>query len=219
MTVTHPLKLRKCGAGEADHYLNTNYGSRQDGVYIRRGKRTLDLVAGSVITVVATPVALVAALAVYVEDRGPILFHQTRVGQHGQPIRIAKIRSMPVGTPEVASDTASTLPLTRVGRVLRRTNIDELPQLISVLAGDLSLVGPRPALYSQTELVKLRRANGSIHLRPGLTGLAQVNGYDGMPVPEKAGWDGRYARHLGLRSDLVILARTLPYLARRPAVY
>jgi O-antigen biosynthesis protein WbqP len=126
---------------------------------------------------------------------------------------------MAVGTGDIPSARAGVLRITRVGRVIRRTNIDELPQLVNILRGDMSLVGPRPALPSQAELLALRGANGAAACRPGLTGLAQIRSYDGMPEPEKARWDGQYAATISLRRDLAIVLGTFRYLARRPPVY
>ena len=140
-------------------------------------------------------------------------------GQNGREFMLLKFRSMPIDTPHVESAKADMLPTTRVGRVLRRASLDELPQLVNVIAGDMSLVGPRPPLASQTELVQLRRLNGSLALRPGLTGLAQLNGYDGMPNSEKAEWDGQYARRLSFLEDVKILFRTLGYIANPPPSY
>jgi O-antigen biosynthesis protein WbqP len=126
---------------------------------------------------------------------------------------------MRVNVGDVPSHQAGRLPVTPVGRVLRRTNLDELPQLVNILRGEMSIVGPRPALESQEELIALRRANGALECLPGLTGLAQIRAYDGMPVSEKARHDGEYAERLGFLLDCGIVLRTVGYVLRSPPVY
>ncbi len=188
-------------------------------MYRSVGKRIVDLALALVGLIVLSPVMAVLAAAIKIEDRGPALFKQPRVGQHGHEFTFLKFRSMPVDTPHVESAKANTLQVTGVGRVIRRTSLDELPQLVNVVIGDMSLVGPRPPLASQEELIQLRTLNGSLALRPGLTGLAQLNGYDGMPNSEKAEWDGRYARTLSFLEDTKILFRTIGYFAKPPPSY
>jgi O-antigen biosynthesis protein WbqP len=187
-------------------------------MYARYGKRFLDIAVSLVGIAILLPVFAVAAIAVFAEDRGSPFFVQDRVGQEGS-FRLIKFRSMPIGTATRASPDAAGLRVTRVGRVLRRTNLDELPQLFNVFLGEMTLVGPRPALLGQTELLALRKRSGADQARPGLTGLAQVSAYDGMPLNEKAGLDGRYAAGISFLNDLRIIGRTLPYLLRRPPVY
>jgi O-antigen biosynthesis protein WbqP len=182
-------------------------------------KRVVDVLLSVAVLVVALPLMIAAGIAIVLEDRGPALFRQMRVGKAGKEYRLYKLRSMPVHSVSVPSKHAQGLRTTRVGRIIRRTNIDELPQLFNILRGDMSVVGPRPALSSQTELIALRRANGAYDCKPGLTGLAQVNSYDGMPETEKADWDGRYAATISFASDCRILLRTVVYLGRRPPVY
>ena len=126
---------------------------------------------------------------------------------------------MPVNTADVPSADADTLSVTKTGEFIRRTNVDELPQLINILKGEMSLVGPRPAIPSQESLCLMRRGNGASDCPPGLTGLAQVNAYDGMPETEKARWDGEYAAKVSFRKDVTIIFRTLAYLTRKPPVY
>jgi lipopolysaccharide/colanic/teichoic acid biosynthesis glycosyltransferase len=183
------------------------------------GKRLVDVVLAGTALVVLSPLLLVTAVAIRLEDRGPVLFRQRRSGRDGAEFTLLKFRSMPVGSASVPSASAGSLRITRVGRVIRRTNIDELPQLLNILLGDMSVVGPRPALPSQEDLLTMRQENGALHCRPGLTGLAQVKSYDGMPVSEKAVLDGRYAARPSLFGDLGIILRTVAYLFRRPPVY
>lgn len=182
-------------------------------------KRWFDVVAAGAALVVLSPVMLATAVAVKLEDGGPALFSQERVGTNGKTFRVFKFRSMPVNAGDVPSAMAHALRVTRVGQIIRRTNIDELPQLVNILRGDMSIVGPRPALPRQTELNDMRRENGAWTCRPGLTGLAQVNSYDGMPEPEKAAWDAKYAASVTLGVDVSIILRTFLYLAKRPPAY
>jgi len=187
--------------------------------YESRGKRILDLFGAIVGGVLLSPVYVVTALAIRIGDRGPSLFRQRRVGLDGEEFTFLKFRSMPVDTPNVESAEAADLVTTRVGAFIRRTSIDELPQLLNVVIGDMSLVGPRPPIPSQRDLVEARRAAGVLRLRPGLTGLAQVQGYDGMPDPEKVEWDRDYADHVTLWGDVRILLQTIRYLGRTPPRY
>ena len=188
-------------------------------MYQRAVKRIFDVAAASAALVALSPLLAVVAASIRLEDGGPVFFRQVRVGERGRPFRIYKFRSMPVNSRDLPSAAAATLRVTRVGRFIRRTNIDELPQLLNVLRGEMSIVGPRPALSTQEELCARRAALGADACRPGLTGLAQVNSYDGMPEAEKARWDGEYAGAISAAGDLRIILRTFGYLARRPPVY
>lgn len=188
-------------------------------IYVRHGKRLLDACIAGLIGLLSLPAALFAATLVRLDDGKAALFRQQRLGQGGRTFTILKLRSMSVGAATVTSAQAGTLPITRIGRVLRRTNLDELPQLWNVIRGDMSLVGPRPALPTQTDLTELRAASGAINVRPGLTGLAQVNAYDGMTEQEKAAWDAKYAASVSFTRDLAILFRTFFYLLKPPPRY
>jgi O-antigen biosynthesis protein WbqP len=126
---------------------------------------------------------------------------------------------MPVNTANVSSEQVHLIKITLFGKFIRRTNIDELPQLINILKGDMSLIGPRPSLPNQTALIEIRSQNGTYDCRPGLTGLAQVNSYDYMPVEEKASWDGVYAGDITFMNDVKIVLKTLVYLTKKPPVY
>ncbi len=187
--------------------------------YERTVKRVLDAVLSSIALVVLSPLIGLACLAIWLEDRGAPIFRQVRVGADGVLYELLKLRSMPVNTAQVPSVRAGSLRTTRVGKFIRRTNIDELPQLVNIVRGDMSVVGPRPALASQVALLELRRANGADRCKPGLTGMAQVHSYDGMPETEKAAWDGRYAACVSLAVDCTLILRTFGYLLRRPPVY
>lgn len=182
-------------------------------------KRIVDVVLATLALVVLSPVLLVIAAAVRFEDGGPVIFGQQRIGRDGRPFRLLKFRSMPENTGDIPSDAARSVRITRVGQVIRRTNADELPQLINILRGEMSVVGPRPALPTQHDLIAYRRGNGALRCSPGLTGLAQINAYDGMPAAMKARWDGTYAEHLSFAGDVMIILRTFRYLLMPPPTY
>ncbi len=182
-------------------------------------KRIFDILSASAALVGLSPVFILTALAIKLEDGGPVFFRQDRCGKNGQIFRIWKFRSMPVNSENVPSAQAADLKITRVGRFIRRTNIDELPQLFNILIGDMSVVGPRPCLPTQRVLLGFRKKNGAIACKPGLTGLAQIRSYDGMPENEKAEWDGRYSTSISFLGDMKIILGTLRYLMKRPPVY
>lgn len=179
----------------------------------------MDALAAGTVLALLSPVLAIVAAAIRLEDGGSVLFRQTRAGRNGQPFDMLKFRSMPERTADVPSASAGNLTVTRVGKLIRRLNVDELPQLVNILRGEMSLVGPRPALPSQNDLLAMRSRGISASLRPGLTGLAQVNSYDGMPTHEKAEWDERYAADVRFIGDTMIVFRTVGYLLRPPPRY
>ena len=174
-------------------------------------KRAADIVvSGAALIVLAIPLLLIAGL-VRVTSPGPAIHWSRRVGQNNALFAMPKFRTMRIDTPQVATHlmTDPGRWLTPIGGLLRRTSLDELPQLLSVLKGDMSLVGPRPALFNQDDLVALRTQAGVQALRPGLTGWAQVNGRDELPIPVKVGLDAEYLRRRSFGFDLRILWLTL----------
>lgn len=188
-------------------------------LYARKGKRALDVTLASVALIGTSPILAIACAAIILEDRGNPIFRQARAGANGRTFTVYKLRSMPVGTAARESRDATALRVTRVGAVIRRLSIDELPQLMNVVRGDMSIVGPRPALLDQTNLLRLRGESRAAELRPGLTGLAQICSYDGMPEEQKAEYDATYAHKLSLATDLSIIARTFLYLLKPPPTY
>lgn len=188
-------------------------------MYANGPKRAIDIVASAGTLIALLPLMLVVAAAIKVWDPGPVIFRQTRLGAGGRPFQFYKFRSMPLNTREAPSDRLGMVQLTWIARLIRRTNIDELPQLWNVLRGDMSLVGPRPALPGQEELIAMRRESGSLDCRPGLTGWAQVRSFDGMGAAEKARLDAEYARDVSLAKDLEIVLRTFIYLLKPPPTY
>lgn len=188
-------------------------------VYQRLGKRLFDLFIVISAVLVLFPFMLLIALLIKVFDPGPIIFKQKRVGTAGKLFDFYKFRSMPVNTGDLPSDQVGQVKLTWIGKLIRRTNLDELPQLFNVVKGDMSIVGPRPPISSQTELTALRKESGALFCKPGLTGLAQVSSFDGMSVPEKAAFDGEYASRVTFLGDVSIILRTFVYLLKPPPVY
>jgi lipopolysaccharide/colanic/teichoic acid biosynthesis glycosyltransferase len=173
-------------------------------------KRALDVVLAACTLVLVSPILGLAAVAIKVEDRGPVLFRQSRVGYRGREFGILKLRTMVLGAESQGAGLAvneGDPRITRVGRALRRLSIDELPQLWNVLAGDMSLVGPRPTVRWQVERYTERQRR-RLDVRPGITGWAQVHGRAALPWDERIELDVWYVDHRSLWLDLRILART-----------
>jgi len=183
-------------------------------------KRALDLtLAVLAALILALPIALVA-LAVRLTSPGPVLYWSDRVGRHNHLFRMPKFRSMRTDTPAVATHLLEDPQrwLTPIGPFLRRSSLDELPQLWSIWKGDMSFVGPRPALFNQDDLIALRTQAGVHELVPGLTGWAQVNGRDELPIPQKVALDAEYLRRRSLAFDIRILWMTAVKVVRRDGV-
>lgn len=180
-------------------------------------KRLFDLTLALVATVfLLLPIAAVS-LAVWLTSPGPALYWSDRVGRNNRIFKMPKFRSMRIETPAVATHLLQNPDewLTPIGSFLRKSSLDELPQLWSILKGDMSFVGPRPALFNQDDLIALRTEKGVHELVPGLTGWAQVNGRDELPIPQKVELDAEYLRRRSLRFDLKILWMTaLKVIAR-----
>lgn len=175
-------------------------------------KRVLDIAASSIGIVILSPVLLGISIAIKLDSSGPVLFRQKRVGIHKTYFNILKFRTMRIDTPKDIPTHLLSNPdqyITRVGRFLRKTSLDELPQIFNILKGDMSIVGPRPALWNQDDLVAERDKYGANDVMPGLTGWAQVNGRDELEIPVKAWLDGQYVKHLGFFMDCVCLFRTV----------
>lgn len=188
-------------------------------MYRTFGKRAVDLAVSGTALLVLLPLLLVLGIGVRLSSPGPAIFRQQRVGRGGSTFKFYKFRSMPANTGDVASHQLGAVAIRPFGKFLRRSNLDELPQLWNIVKGDMSLIGPRPPIPSQTDLVDLRRQNGALACRPGLTGLAQVNSYDGMSLEAKAAYDGDYAANVSFIGDCAIVFRTFGYLMRPPPTY
>lgn len=183
-------------------------------------KRIFDFVLASIAAIVLALPALAIALAVRVTSPGPIVYWSDRIGRRNRIFRMPKFRTMRIDTPPVATHLLDdpTRWLTPIGGWLRRTSLDELPQLWSILRGDMSFVGPRPALFNQEDLVALRTAVGVDALTPGLTGWAQVNGRDELAIPEKVRLDAEYLMRRSFALDLRILWLTVRQALRGDGV-
>lgn len=173
-------------------------------------KRALDLIVGVPAALVGAPLIALIALAIVATSGRPAFLVQTRIGAHERPIRIVKFRTMRRGVAVVAKSLLPPSPdlFTPLGPFLRRSSLDELPQLLNVLRGEMSLVGPRPALPSQDDLLTLRRRYGITDQKPGITGLAQVLGRESLTLSTKVRCERVYRRRASLRLDLVIILRT-----------
>lgn len=184
-------------------------------------KRLLDIILAVCILIGAWPFMLIAAVAIKIEDpKGPVIFKQTRVGKDKKPFKIYKFRSMWTKTPDVPTHLLSDPNqfITKVGAFLRKTSIDEVPQLINILKGDMSFVGPRPSLFSQEDLIEERDKLNVHSVRPGLTGLAQVSGRDELPIPVKAAYDGEYIEKMSFKLDVSLFFRTFISVAKSEGV-
>ena len=183
-------------------------------------KRLFDLLLAILGGLVLLIPVLLVALAVRLTSPGPALYWSDRVGRDNRIFRMPKFRSMRIDTPAVAThllDNPSQW-LTPIGSFLRKTSLDELPQLWSILVGDMSFVGPRPALFNQVDLITLRTEHGVLELVPGLTGWAQINGRDELPIPEKVKLDTEYLRRKSVLFDIRILWLTFAKVVRRDGV-
>jgi O-antigen biosynthesis protein WbqP len=172
-------------------------------------KRLLDIAAAAFLLLLLWPLLLIVVAAVRLESRGPAIFKQARVGKDGREFTCYKFRTMFTGTGDLPTHEVAASAVTRLGNFLRRFKIDELPQLFNVVAGDMSLVGPRPCLPSQVELIEARRRLGVFGVRPGITGLAQVSGVDMSNAVRLAELDARYVQTQGLGGDLKLMWATL----------
>ncbi|MHC1749570.1 MAG: sugar transferase [Cellulosilyticaceae bacterium] len=174
-------------------------------------KRVLDSILAVCILIVALPVMLMVAIAIKSEDpKGPVIFKQTRVGKDKKPFKIYKFRSMWTKTPDVPTHLLKDPNqfITKTGKFLRKTSLDEVPQVVNILKGDMAFVGPRPSLFSQQDLIAERDKLNVHSVRPGLTGLAQISGRDELPIPVKAAYDGEYVEKISFKMDLQLFFRT-----------
>lgn len=187
----------------------------------RAVKRSLDIAAAFLFIVLFWWLLAVIALLVKLEDGGSVLFKQRRTGINKREFLIYKFRTMRTDTPKDVPTHLLHDPdayITRVGRFLRRSSLDELPQIFNILKGDMSFVGPRPALYNQYDLIAARDKLGANSVMPGLTGLAQVNGRDELPIEVKAAYDGEYVKNMSFFTDLKILLKTVVSVFRADGV-
>jgi len=180
-------------------------------------KKLLDMALSLAALIFLAPVFLTIVLAIKLDSKGPVLFKQKRVGLYKSHFNILKFRTMKIDTPKNMPTHLLDNPeqyITRVGKFLRKTSLDELPQIWNILVGQMSIIGPRPALWNQDDLIKERDKYGANDVLPGLTGLAQINGRDELPIKVKAKLDGEYVHNLSFRMDVTCFAETIVQVLR-----
>jgi O-antigen biosynthesis protein WbqP len=189
-------------------------------VVVRLTKRIFDVLVALPLFVLAVPLLIVLAIVIRTTSRGPALHWSERVGRYNRIFRMPKFRSMRINAPQLPTHLMTNPEnyLTPIGGFLRKTSLDELPQLFSILRGDLSIVGPRPALFNQKDLIALRTDRGIHHLVPGLTGWAQVNGRDELPIPVKVQFDYEYLQRRSFAFDLQIIFITAVKVIRSEGI-
>lgn len=184
-------------------------------------KRGVDFLLSLIGLIVLSPVFLILIIAIKLDSKGPVLFCQKRVGIHKTHFNILKFRTMRIDTPKDMPTHLLQNPeqyITKVGKFLRKTSLDELPQIINILKGDMSIVGPRPALWNQYDLIEERDKYGANDIRPGLTGWAQINGRDELEIPVKAKLDGEYVEKMGPVLDIRCFLGTFVSVLRADGV-
>lgn len=184
-------------------------------------KSILDRIIALLGLVILSPLFIILVIMIKGDTKGPVLFRQKRVGIYKKHFYILKFRTMRIDTPK---DTPTHLLkdpqqyITKVGRILRKTSLDELPQIINILKGDMAIVGPRPALWNQYDLIQERDKYGANDILPGLTGWAQINGRDELPIDVKARLDGEYVQKMGLRMDIKCILGTILSVLKQDGV-
>lgn len=161
-------------------------------------KRMIDLVLSFLGTIVLLPVFIIVSILIYIDDPGPVIFKQKRIGKNKSTFWLHKFRSMKMNTPDIPTHLLDNPEqyITKVGHIIRTLSIDELPQVVDILFGTMSIIGPRPALWNQDDLITERDKYGANDIKPGLTGWAQINGRDELPIDIKAKFDGEYTEKL-----------------------
>jgi len=184
-------------------------------------KRTLDIVLSFLGMIVLSPFFLLLVLAIKLDSKGPVLFKQKRIGLHKKHFYILKFRTMRIDTPKDTPTHLLENPeqwITKVGKFLRKTSLDELPQIWNIFVGDMSIIGPRPALWNQYDLIEERDRYGANDVLPGLTGWAQIHGRDELPIGKKAELDGYYVQHLSFGLDVRCFFGTIKSVAKSEGV-
>ena len=190
-------------------------------MYQKYGKRILDIILSGCGIIVLAPVYLILAIAIKVDDPGPVFFRQKRVGIHKTHFHILKFRTMKMETPRDMPTHLLANPeqyITKVGKVLRKFSLDELPQIFQIFTGKMSIIGPRPALWNQFDLIEERDKYGANDVRPGLTGWAQINGRDELPIDVKARFDGEYVENLSFGFDCKCFFGTITSVLKHEGV-
>lgn len=184
-------------------------------------KRGLDIVFSFIFLIVLLPIMVIISILIKIDSRGPVLFKQKRIGKNKKLFIILKFRTMYAMTPTNIPTHLLNNPniyITRIGKILRKTSLDELPQLWNVLIGDMSIIGPRPALWNQYDLIKERDKYYANNIRPGLTGWAQINGRDELLITVKARFDGEYIEKMSFRFDFKCFIGTIYYVIKHNGI-
>lgn len=190
-------------------------------MYKKRVKRWIDLLLSIIGIIILSPLFLVIIVAIKVDSKGPVLFKQKRFGIHKSYFYILKFRTMLIDTPRNTPTHQLSNPecyITKTGKLLRKTSLDELPQLFNILRGEMSVIGPRPALWNQYDLITERDKYGANDVKPGLTGWAQINGRDELEIPIKAKMDGEYVNNLNFCFDIKCFFLTIVNVIRRDGI-
>lgn len=184
-------------------------------------KRLFDFILALIGLILLSPLFLIIIIAIKLDSRGPVFFKQKRVGVNKTHFNILKFRTMRIDTPKDMPTHLLKNPeqyITKVGKFLRKTSLDELPQILNIIAGSMSIVGPRPALWNQYDLIAERDKYGANNIRPGLTGWAQINGRDTVSIEDKARYDGDYVENLGVKMDVKCFIGTIVTVLKREGV-
>ena len=190
-------------------------------IYQKHIKRKLDFSLSTVGLIILSPVYVILVIAIKADSKGPILFKQKRVGIHKHLFNIYKFRTMSIDTPKDTPTHMLKNPdqyITKVGKFLRKTSLDELPQIFNIIKGEMSIIGPRPALWNQEDLIAERDQYGANDVRPGLTGLAQISGRDELEIPIKAKLDGQYVKNISFSFDCKMFFKTITSVLKNEGV-
>ena len=184
-------------------------------------KRIIDFILSLIAIILLSPLFLLISIMIKVESKGPVFFKQKRIGKDKKYFNIYKFRTMRTDTPKDMPTHLlenADMYITKIGAILRKTSLDELPQLINIIQGKMSIVGPRPALWNQEDLITEREKYDANSIRPGLTGLAQINGRDELEIPVKAKLDGEYIKKMSLGFDIKIILMTVLKVFKREGI-
>ena len=215
------IKEKRLNLDSDNPYLDENPSPVQKPLYEKFWKRILDIILSFGGLVILSPIYALISIAIYIDDPGPILFFQKRIGKDKHYFLLHKFRSMRMDTPHDIPTHMLSDPdqyITRVGRFARLHSLDELPQIWDIYRGKMSVIGPRPALWNQADLVAERDKYGANDIMPGLTGWAQINGRDELEIPDKAKLDGEYMEKLGLKMDIKCFLGSLGVFAKDDSV-
>lgn len=190
-------------------------------MYSKYIKRLIDILISIVGVIVLSPILLVLAIIIKCTSKGPVFFKQDRIGKNKEIFKILKFRTMRIDTPKDTPTHMLDNPdqyITSVGKFMRKTSLDEMPQIFNIISGKMSIIGPRPALWNQDDLVAERDKYNANDVRPGLTGLAQISGRDELEIPVKAKLDGEYVKNITLGNDISLFFKTITSVLKSDGV-